>query len=69
MDDLRRKYIREKGYKIEKTWKCEWRQNFKTNKNIKNHIRSNFPSKDFSLLTLYYKKEEMDLFMDIFSVT
>ena len=31
MDDLRREYIREKGYKIEDMWECEWWQNFKTN--------------------------------------
>ena len=31
MDDLRREYIREKGYKIEEMWECEWWQNFKTN--------------------------------------
>ena len=24
MNDLRREYICEKGYKIEKTWECEW---------------------------------------------
>ena len=45
MDDLRREYIREKEYKIEEMWECEWRQNFKTNEKIKNHIRSNFPYK------------------------
>ena len=45
MDDLRREYIREKGYKIEEMWECEWWQNFKTNEKIKNHIRSNFPYK------------------------
>ena len=45
MDDLRREYIREEGYKIEEMWECEWWQNFKTNEKIKNHIRSNFPYK------------------------
>ena len=45
MDDLRREYIREKGYKIEEMWECEWWQNFKTNEKVKNHIRSNFPYK------------------------
>ena len=45
MDDLRHEYIREKGYKIEKMWECEWWQNFKTNDKIKNQIRSNFPCK------------------------
>ena len=45
MDDLRREYIREKGYKIEEMWECEWWQNFKTNEKIKNQFRSNFPYK------------------------
>ena len=45
MDDLRREYIREKGYKIEEILECEWWQNFKTNEKIKNQIRSNFPYK------------------------
>ena len=33
MYDLIREYIREKGYKIEEMWECEWWQNFKTKKN------------------------------------
>ena len=45
MDDLRREYIREKGYTIEEIWECQWWQNFKTNETIKNQIRSNFPYK------------------------
>ena len=45
MDDLRREYIRVKGYKIEEMWECEWWQNFKTNEKTKNHIRSNFSYK------------------------
>ena len=45
MDDLRREYIREKGYEIEEMWECEWWQNFKTIEKIKNHIRSNFSYK------------------------
>ena len=43
LDDLRREYNCEKGYKIEEIWECEWWQNLKTNEKIKNHIRSNFP--------------------------
>ena len=45
MDDLRRRYIREKGYKIEEMWECECWKNFKTNEKIKNYIRSKFPYK------------------------
>ena len=45
MDDLRRECNREKDYKINEMWECEWWQNFKTNEKSKNHIRSNFPYK------------------------
>ena len=45
MDDLIRECICQKGYKFDEMRKCEWWQNFKTNKKIKNHIRSNFPYK------------------------
>ena len=45
MVDLRREYIREKGYKVEEMWECEWWQIFKTSEKIKNQIRSKFPDK------------------------
>ena len=43
LDDMRREYIKEKGYKVEEMWECEWWQNFKTNDKIKNHVRTHFP--------------------------
>ena len=43
MDDLRREYTREKRYKIEEMWECEWWKNFKTNE--KKRIISKFPYK------------------------
>ena len=45
MDDMRREYVQEKGYKVEEMWECEWWQNFKTNDKIKNHVRTHFPYK------------------------
>ena len=43
MDDMRREYIKEKGYKVEETWECESWESFKTNDNIKKHITTHFP--------------------------
>ena len=51
--DLRREYILEKGYKIEKMWEYEAWQNLKTNEKIKNYIRSNWKNKRGILLWLY----------------
>ena len=45
MDDLRREYIQEKGYKVEEMGECDWWQSFKTNDKIKNHDRTHFPYK------------------------
>ena len=42
-DELRRAYLMEKGYKIEEIWECQWWEQFKTNENLKLHIRNNFP--------------------------
>ena len=43
MDELRREYIKEKGYKIQEMWECEWWEHFKTNSSVKNHVKNNFP--------------------------
>ena len=43
MDDMRREYIKEKGYKVEEMWECDWWESFKTNDSIKNHVRTHFP--------------------------
>ena len=45
MDDMRREYIKEKGYKVEEMWECDWWESFKTNDNIKNLVRTYFPYK------------------------
>ena len=45
MYDMRLEYIKEKGYKIEELWECDWWESFKTNDKIKNHVRTHFPYK------------------------
>ena len=45
MDELRREYIKERGYKIQEMWKSEWWKHFKTDSSIKNHVKTNFPYK------------------------
>ena len=45
-DDMRRDYIKEKGYKVAEMWECEWWENFKTDEKIKNHVRTLFLTKD-----------------------
>ena len=42
---MRREYIKEKGYKGEEMWECDWWESFETNDKNKNHIRTNFPYK------------------------
>ena len=51
MDDMRRKNIKEKGYKIEEMWECDWWEIFKANDKIKNHVRTLFPIKYLFLQT------------------
>ena len=43
MDDMRREYIEEKGYKVEEMWERDWWESFKTDDKIKNHVRTRFP--------------------------
>ena len=45
MDELRKDYIREKGYSIEEMWECSWWDQFKNNVDVKNHVRTHFPFK------------------------
>ena len=42
MDDMRREYIKEKGYKVEEMWECDWWEKFKTDDKIKNHVRTHY---------------------------
>ena len=45
MDDMRREYIKEKGYKVEEMWECDWWESFKTNDKIRNYVRTHFTYK------------------------
>ena len=45
MDELRKEYIRELGYSIEKVWDCSSWDHFKNNIDVKNHGRTQFPFK------------------------
>ena len=56
MDDMRREYIEEKGYKIEKIWEREWWKNFKTKEMIKNYINIYFPYKRLFNTDSFFKK-------------
>ena len=42
MDELRREFIKEKGYNIQEMWECEWLEHFKTDSSVKNHVKKNF---------------------------
>ena len=66
MDDMRREYIKEKGYKIEEMWKCDWWESFKTNDRIKNYVRTHFLYKNLFLQTPFWQKK-MDIFLVMFS--
>ena len=58
-----REYIKEKGYKVEELWECDWCESFKTNDKIKNHVRTNFPyKKPFSTDSLLAKIKDGSLF-------
>ena len=63
LDDMRREYNKEKGYKVEEMWECDWWESFKTNDKIKNHVRTHFPYKrPFSPDSLLAKIKEGSLF-------
>ena len=41
-DELRRDYLRNKGYKVVKIWECNWSETLKDDESIKIHVRNNF---------------------------
>ena len=41
-DELRRDYLRYKGYNIIDVWECNWWESVKEEENLRNHIRKNF---------------------------
>ena len=44
-DELRRDYLKSKGYKIFEIWECKWRESVKEKEIVRNHVRKNFPFK------------------------
>ena len=45
MENMCRENFKEKGYKVEEMWGCEWWESFKTNDKIKSYVRTHFPNK------------------------
>ena len=66
VDDMRREYIKEKWYKIEEMWECEWWETFKVNDKIKNQIITHFPC-ERPLSTDSFLTKKMDIFLANFS--
>ena len=44
-DELRRDYLRNKGYDIVEVWECKWWERLKEEENVRNHVTKNFPFK------------------------
>ena len=44
-DELRRDYLRNKGYNIVEVWEFKWGEIVKEEENVRNHARKNFPFK------------------------
>ena len=45
MDQIRKQYIKEKGYIVLEMWECEWWNLYKTSTCVKEHLRESFPYK------------------------
>ena len=45
MDQMRKQYIKEKGYNIVEMWECEWWNLYKTTTCVQEHLRESFPYK------------------------
>ena len=45
MDQMKKQYIKEKGYNFVETWECEWWNLYKTTTCVKEHFRESFPYK------------------------
>ena len=45
MDQMRKQYIKEKGYNVVGMWECEWWNLYKTTTCVKDHLRESFPYK------------------------
>ena len=42
-DQMRKKYIQQKGYKIIEMWECKWWELYRADATVKNYLRANFP--------------------------
>ena len=45
LDQMRKEYIQQKGYKIIQMWECEWWSLYKSDAPIKSYLQANFPYK------------------------
>ena len=45
MDQMRKQYIKEKGYNVVEMWECEWWNLYKTTTGVKEHMRESLPYK------------------------
>ena len=45
IDQMRKQYIKEKGYNVVEMWECEWWNLYKTTTCVKEHLREFFPYK------------------------
>ena len=45
LDQMRKQYIKEKGYNVVEMWECEWWNLYKTTTCVKEHLRKSFPYK------------------------
>ena len=43
MDQMRKQYIKEKGYNVVEMWECEWWNLYKTTTCLKQLLRESFP--------------------------
>ena len=63
MDDMRRDYIKEKGYKNEEMRECDWWESFKTNDKLENHVGTHFSfRRSLSTDSLLTNKKDGSLF-------
>ena len=45
MDEMRRKYIEDKGYTVVEMWECEQRKFYKTDVSVEEHLRESLAYK------------------------
>ena len=62
MDDIRREHIKEKGYKNEETWECEWWENFVTDDKTQNLVRTQFHYKRVHSRDSFLAKKDRSFF-------